>query len=586
MMIKQKKKKLVNDIDMPSWAKGDAYIFVKKHRELLESVEISEKINEWFNIIFGSKQKGIAGKAIGNLFLKQTYDDFDKIHKNSNRGERFTQKKLVELGGVTPSQIFKSDTSQRDSVKDYKKPILYNYQMKCGKKEDLYNRGEQLEISDSDIFLEGNPFKVFSSLNKNEDVKNEKILVLYQDKIKIISKTNENGFFKKIINKNNKNNKDTKNKGNKNKDIKGNEEKKENEIKETEEKDDNKINNENDDKENTKNKETISKYDKILISPKYRMNISHAPTLIYDKGNYIAFGGLWNGNILINKLEEVGKKKDKSHKYISIISTNNFSPITHMKIDLSETFVICASKMGIIYIFIIDNSNKGEWILYKKIYDYQNEITSISINENLNIFAVSDKDGYINLYTLPACKLFNSYKINEMIFPNNLSLSKANYSSSMSSTLIYIPLNTHANHVIISQSPLPCLIVYIESRKSLIIFSINFHFIKEVKLGYEIVPNGIKKYNDYFGKDYLFIYNQIKKVIEVYDIFDMNIVARSQEINHVFVDFDFSKEMDHALIIVKINEEKESENKRDKNEKRNHKILILKSPGRGDIKLF
>ncbi len=493
---------------------------------------------------------------------------------------------MVEFG-VTPSQIFNYNTSKRDSVKDFKKkPILYNYQMKCGKKEDFGNLCEELEISDSDIFLEGNPFKVFSSLNKNEDVKNEKILVLYQDKIKIISKTNEKGFFKKNVNKNNKTNKDTKIKGNKNKDIKGNEEKKENEIKETKEKDDNKINNENYDKENTKNKETISKYDKILISPKYRMNISHAPTLIYDKGNYIAFGGLWNGNILINKLEEVGNKKDKSQKNINIISTNNFSPITHMKIDLSETFVICASKMGVIYIFIIDNSNKGEWIIYKKIYDYQNEITSISINENLNIFAVSDKDGYINLYTLPACKLFNSYKINDTIFPNDLNLSNANYSRSMLNPFLFIPVNIHANHVIISQSPLPCLIVYIESRKSLIIFSINFHFIKEVKLGYEIVPNGIKKYNDYFGKDYLFIYNQIKKVIEVYDIFDMNIVARSQEINHVFVDFDFSKEMDHALIIVKINEEKESENKRDKNEKRNHKILILKSPGRGDIKLF
>ena len=308
------------------------------------------------------------------------------------------------------------------------------------------------------------------------------------------------------------------------------------------------------------------------------MNISHAPTLIYDKGNYIAFGGIWNGIILINKLEEIGNKKDKSQNNISIISTNNFSPIIHMKIDLSETFVICASKMGIIYIFIIDNSNKGKWILYKKLYDYQNEITSISINENLNIFAVSDKDGYINLYTLPVCKLFNSYKINDNIFPNNLSLSNINQLSSISSALIYIPLNIHANHVIISHSPLPCLIVYIESRKSIIIFSINFHFIKEVKLGYEIVPNGIKKYNDYFGKDYLFIYNQDKKVIEVYDIVDMNIIARSTKINHIFVDFDFCKEMDEALIMVKMNEEKKSENEKDKNEKKKYKILILKSP--------
>ena len=60
---------LVNDIEMPPWAKN-AYIFVKKHRELLESIEISEKINEWFNLIFGSKQKGKTAKVIGNYFIR------------------------------------------------------------------------------------------------------------------------------------------------------------------------------------------------------------------------------------------------------------------------------------------------------------------------------------------------------------------------------------------------------------------------------------------------------------------------------------------------------------------------------------
>jgi hypothetical protein len=41
-----KAKILVNNIEMPPWAQRDAYIFIKKHRELLESIEISEKINE------------------------------------------------------------------------------------------------------------------------------------------------------------------------------------------------------------------------------------------------------------------------------------------------------------------------------------------------------------------------------------------------------------------------------------------------------------------------------------------------------------------------------------------------------------
>ena len=183
---------------MPSWANGDAYIFVKKHRELLESVEISEKINEWFNIIFGSKQKGKAGKAIGNLFKKLTYDDFDIIHEKSNRDDKYNQKRTL-TNGVTPSQIFKNDTFKRVSVKDFeKKPILYNYQIKCGKKEDSGNQIEELEINDSDVYLEGNPYKIFSSLNKNENIINEKILFLYQDKIKIISKTKKKGFFKKL----------------------------------------------------------------------------------------------------------------------------------------------------------------------------------------------------------------------------------------------------------------------------------------------------------------------------------------------------------------------------------------------------
>ena len=69
---------------------------------------------------------------------------------------------------------------------------------------------EELEIKDAEVFLEGDPFKIFSSLKKNEDVKNEKILFLYEDKIKIISKTNEKGFFKKNKNKENKETKENK----------------------------------------------------------------------------------------------------------------------------------------------------------------------------------------------------------------------------------------------------------------------------------------------------------------------------------------------------------------------------------------
>jgi hypothetical protein len=315
------------------------------------------------------------------------------------------------------------------------------------------------------------------------------------------------------------------------------------------------------------------------------MNLNDAPTIIYDKANYVAQGGFWNGHILINKLEDTPtNKKDKSQKNINIISTKEISPITQMKIDLSETFVICTNKIGIIYIFTINPTNKGEWSLKQVIQDNQKEISCLDLNENLNIFVTCDKEGYINLYTFPECKLFNSYKLNDSTFPSNINIIDVSISTSM--PMISIQNNIYVDNVIISQTPLPCLIFYIKSRKSLSVFSINFHFIKEIKLAYEIVPNGIKKYSDYFSEDFLFIYNSNEKVIEIYNIIDLSIITKSKKINYTFVDFHFSKEMDHALIMVKTNEDKKAENQKDKNDQINHKILVLASPGRGDVGLF
>ena len=107
------------------------------------------------------------------------------------------------------------------------------------------------------------------------------------------------------------------------------------------------------DNKNSKNKETI--YDKVLFLPKYHLNPHQAPTLIYDNGNSIALGDLWNRNILIKRLEDSGNKKEKLQKNINIISTNVINPINHMKIDLRENFVICPNKIWEIYIYYRQN---------------------------------------------------------------------------------------------------------------------------------------------------------------------------------------------------------------------------------------
>ena len=139
----------------------------------------------------------------------------------------------------------------------------------------------------------------------------------------------------------------------------------------------------------------------------------------------------------------------------------------------------------------------------------------------------------------------------------------------------------YSDLVIISHNPLPCIIFYIRSKKCLCVFSINFHFIS-IKTEIELVPNGIKKYSDYFRKDYLFIYNKNSKTIDIYDIASLDIVAKSSKFDYTFIDFCFSKEMEHALIMVKIEEENKNENTKDKN--KNYKILMLSSPGKIDGK--
>ena len=245
-----------------------------------------------------------------------------------------------------------------------------------------------------------------------------------------------------------------------------------------------------------------------------------------------------------------------------------------MIMDTLESFIICTNTKGVIYIYEINQNNKSEWIIDKVLYDHENEITSIDINENLNIFITCHNDGYCMLYSLPNCKLFNSFKLHENVISNN-NLSISNTSTGNNSST-----NLYASNVIISHCPLPCIVFYIKSRKSLSVYSINFHFLKEIFLEYNIVTNGIKKYSDFMCRDYIFIYNFINQTIDVYDLADLNMVTRSLKINYFFIDFHFSKELDHALILVK-NQEKTEDDKRQKI----FKVLVLKAPGDNN-KLF
>ena len=311
------------------------------------------------------------------------------------------------------------------------------------------------------------------------------------------------------------------------------------------------------------------KYDKKFVIPKYRMKFSESPNMLYNEGFHIAFGGFWNGDIILKQLIEIktDTKKNKNRK-INIIKTGEMSPITKILIDKTDTIAICSNYEGTIFVYIIDQIDKFNWRILKVINEGQCEISSLAISETLNIFIACFKNGYNMIYTLPNCKLINSFKIEENDIKNK-SITKDNNDPNIdietsSSNNIYSPDMTF-----ISQSPLPCYIFYIKERKSLCVYSINGQFLNELVLKYDIVANGIKKFTDHFFREYLFIYNSLTNTIDVHQLVDLNLIISSPVINHQFVDFQFTKDLDYAFILVKVKQKNDDKSQA-------HKMMILK----------
>ena len=511
---------LVNDVGLPLWSDNDGYKFIKKHRELLESPEINAKINDWFNIIFGSKQKGKEAKKINNLFIEQTYEDFEEKYNKLSTEEKMDANRMVEFG-VTPNQIFKSNTDKRKVYSELKntKQLLYNT-ISTNKNNLIF------EEIDSDFDNEI-PYRIFEF--QKEGYKKWRIYIITKKNVKIYSKIIEK--IEQVENPENKQN---------------NNNVKENIITALKNKEITRIN--------------INKKDDILL-PNYTYRLSdekiyYEYSVIFGKGKFIALGGYYNGNIVVKNLDYKAKEKE-GFKSIYIYSTNEDSPVTKMIIDNSETYVICANKKGTIFIFIISPERKYVWILSKVITHQKTEITALTICENLNIFISCSDQGYCMLYSLPRIKLFNSFKLE---------------SFEEKEEKIFCPF------ILIYHTPLPCFIFYIKNQNAFYVYSINGKFLQKNKLDYEIVQNGFAKYIDYQMRDYLMLYNSKDKTIDVHRAIDFEFVAKSPVINYDFIGFVINKDLDHALILVKNNnthEEKEKENEGNISNS-NYKILVLK----------
>ena len=344
-----------NDVILPKWADNDNYIFITKLKTYLESEEVNKKINKWFDLIFGYKQKGKEAENAYNLFIPSSYDTFDLKNEDPDQKQYFLR--LIEFG-LTPHQIFNK---------------------KFLKRKQKNNKNKMISESCREIELKINEFE-------RKDNKNElKVLKLkFIDNENIFVVLNNFQFIKYEISNYHELNSE-------NKTIRF------------------------DSKQNPPNNyiksEKIPKLNYLRNQNNKILNKSY-PVIIYDKGSYIATGGYYDGKIIVSQLNNKNSKSKSKSLILNtfeVINPMDNSQVNNLIINKSENFILSGSIQGTIVIY---NNKKNLWKKKSQINDHLNmPITSLFFNDNLNIWGSAACDGYVNLYTFPTNRKICSIKV-------------------------------------------------------------------------------------------------------------------------------------------------------------------------------
>ncbi|KAL7668922.1 hypothetical protein ACOME3_009604 [Neoechinorhynchus agilis] len=104
---------LVDNVILPTWAKGDVFEFIRLHRAALESDYVSAHLNEWIDLIFGFRQRGRSAVEVGNVFHPLFYEgtvDFETIDDPTTKEATIG---FINNFGQVPKQIFRKPHVQK-----------------------------------------------------------------------------------------------------------------------------------------------------------------------------------------------------------------------------------------------------------------------------------------------------------------------------------------------------------------------------------------------------------------------------------------------------------------------------------------
>jgi hypothetical protein len=98
---------VVNDVELPPWAKNDPTAFVSIMRTALESEHVSQYLHAWIDLIFGYKQRGPEAIKSHNVFYYLTYEGAVNLEQISDPAMRKATELQIAHFGQCPRRLLR-----------------------------------------------------------------------------------------------------------------------------------------------------------------------------------------------------------------------------------------------------------------------------------------------------------------------------------------------------------------------------------------------------------------------------------------------------------------------------------------------
>ena len=121
-----------------------------------------------------------------------------------------------------------------------------------------------------------------------------------------------------------------------------------------------------------------------------------------SKSKMLIMGGFYDGKIIVYLLEEKIQEE--------LMPFNNDCPILSICVSQDEEYLLVGNSNGNVGVYKIDTDIKN-WKFIHLLTDQIGAINHIHCNNDLNLWASTSIDGYINIYTLPLCKLVRTINV-------------------------------------------------------------------------------------------------------------------------------------------------------------------------------